>query len=308
VFAFGSRGGGNLRSRLGAAVDYLEAQLGEKVDLDEAARCCGLSRWHFMRVFQAASGLAVGEYVRLRRLSCAAEELAAGRAVLETALAWGYESQAAFTRAFSRAFAVPPAAYARKVRGGATPVDVLVPFEPRLPPEVEAVPPPTCAERGPFRVVGLAMRASVLDQRAATSVAGFWGEWFREQRWRPLGVPEGTQFLGLSALRASGELDYLIGAEVGPGVEVPRGYREVQVRGGRWDVYTCSGSPAVTARSLIFAAYGRIALDRAPDRRPGGWDLETFEADAGLPPGAMRCQHWVPLRPAASPPHDRAKS
>src|SRR5512138_1117038 len=122
-----------LRDRLGAATDYLETRLGGEIDLGHASRCSGFSRSHFMRLFQAAVGLSVAEYVRRRRLSRAAEELAAGRAVLEVAVEWGYGSQAAFTRAFTRKFGVPPAAYARGVRAGCAPVEVLVPFEPRVP-------------------------------------------------------------------------------------------------------------------------------------------------------------------------------
>lgn len=300
------RAAGSLRSRLGAAVDYLEARLCRNVDLDEAAQSCGLSLWHFMRVFQAAAGMAPGEYVRTRRLSCAAEDLAAGRPVLETALAWGYESQAAFTRAFSRTFGVPPATYARRVRAGATPLDVLMPFEPRLPPGIDRVAPPTHVERGGFRLVGLAMKASVLNRQVIESVPAFWGDWNAQQRWRALGAHAGTASLGLSALRASGDLEYVIGIVAGPETPVPVGYREVHVRGGLYAVFAAAGPPATTARSLVFAAYGRTALDRTLGRRPGGWDLEVFAQDAGLPRGEMRCEHWVPLR--ERPPHDRTKS
>lgn len=56
-----ARGASSLPKRLGPAVDYLEARLGAEVDLDQAARRAGFSRWHFMRLFQAAAGLPVAE-------------------------------------------------------------------------------------------------------------------------------------------------------------------------------------------------------------------------------------------------------
>jgi AraC-like DNA-binding protein len=116
--------------RLGYAVDYLEQALAS-ARVDEAARLAGFSRWHFMHVFQAVVGLPVAEYVRRRRLSLAAEELEAGRSVVEAAFQWGYHSQSAFTRAFTRAFGVSPASHARAVRKGGAPLEKLARFEPR---------------------------------------------------------------------------------------------------------------------------------------------------------------------------------
>lgn len=286
----------DLRDRLGAAVDYLEAQLGDKVDLDEAARRCGFSRSHFMRLFQAAAGLPVGEYVRLRRLSVAAEALVAGRPVLETALDCGYESQAAFTRAFSRVFGVTPAAYARSVRAGETPVDVLVPYEPRFPDEGERVEDPVRQERTAFRVVGVSAHLSVHGGRALTSVPALWDDWFRSQHWRSLGADPWTPVLGLSSMRASGELEYVIGIETDPEVPVPEGYRSVDLPGGPYALFTAAGPAARTAQALLLVAYGQPRMDPELRRRPGGWDVETFRSEPGLAAGEMRCELWVPLQ------------
>jgi AraC family transcriptional regulator len=281
--------------RLGAAIDYLEAALRGAADLNEAARRCGLSRWYFMRVFQAAAGMGVGEYVRVRRLSCAAEELAAGRPVSEAALAWGYESQATFTRAFSRTFGVSPAAYARGVLDGHPPLDLLLPIEPRLPPGVDDVAPPTHVEREPFRLVGLRLRVSVFTGQPSSSVPALWADWMGNRRWLPLGGHPGSTFLGLSTLRASGVLEYVLGMVAGPETPVPAGYLAVNVRGGTWAVFTACGPPAVTARTLVFAAHGRYANDQLRGRRPAGWDIHRIEPAPDLPAGSMRCQHWVPL-------------
>lgn len=285
-----------LEVRLGAAIDYLEAELRGAADVDEAARRGGLSRWYFMRMFQAAAGMGVGEYIRTRRLSCAAEELAAGRPVLETALAWRYESQATFTRAFSRTFGVSPAAYARRVRDGLPRLDLLLPFEPRLPPGAEDVGPPTYVSREAFRLVGLGLRVSVLSHQTSVSVPALWEDWRGNRRWLPLGGHAGSTFLGLSTLRADGVLEYVLGMVAGPETPVPAGYQQVHVRGGHWAVFTACGPPTVTVRALVFAAYGRYALNLMRGRRPAGWDIDTTEPASDLPAGSMRCQHWVPLR------------
>lgn len=285
-----------LRTRLGASVDYMESQLTAGPDLDEAARRSGFSPSHFMRLFHAATGLSVGQYVRLRRLSLAAEALARGQPVLETALACGYESQATFTRAFSRQYGVSPAAYARGLRAGAPPVDVLVPYEPRLLAEGGAVLGPRRAERAAFRLVGIEARLPVRGGQAIATVPALWADWYAGRRWEALGAGAAAQPMGLSRLRASGELEYVIGLEVAPGAPAPAGYRAVQVPGGPYSLLWSEGEPAPTSQALILAAYGRPVLDPELRRRPEAWDLEAFHFDRGLPPGAMRCELWVPLR------------
>jgi len=285
----------DLPERLGAAVDYLEARLGSQVDLDQAARRAGFSRWHFMRLFQAASGLPVAEYVRLRRLSRAAAALEAGRPVLEAALDWGYESQAAFTRAFSRAFGVTPAAYARRTRRGEPPLEYLGPFEPRLPFEMGTPPPPARVEKPGFRAVGLGMRVSLRRYQSFRDIPSFWGDWLGHQRWRPIDAAPGSATYGISRLHASGDVEYLIAVEVGDGASVPHGYRAVQVTGGPYAVFSADGPPSRTVQALTLAAYGRWFAESGARRRPGAWDVEAYGEDPALPAGSMHCQVWIPL-------------
>jgi AraC family transcriptional regulator len=284
-----------LRDRLGAATDYLESRLGGEVDLAHATRCSGFSRSHFMRLFQAAVGFSVTEYVRRRRLSRAAEDLAAGRSVLDVAIEWGYGSQAAFTRAFTRTFGLSPAAYARGVRAGRAPVEVLVPYEPRVPFEVRNVGAPVRVERAPMRLVGLSTRSTARRFRSFGSVPCVWDDWFGSERWRPLGASPWSPTYGVSRLDAAGELTYAIGVEhAGPTVP---GYRARDVGGGPYAVLAMHGKPVPTAQALILAAYGRWFLDPALRRLPGGWDIERFRPGAEPPPSEMHCELWIPLQP-----------
>ena len=58
------------------AVDYIEDNLTENVDYEEAAKKCCSSSYHFQRVFSILCGFTLGEYIRNRRLSLAGRELA----------------------------------------------------------------------------------------------------------------------------------------------------------------------------------------------------------------------------------------
>src|SRR5471032_2892828 len=93
------------------ALWFIESHLAHALTLDEVAAVAGVSRFHLVRAFAAATGLPVMRYVRVRRLSEAARALAAGAPdILSLALEADYGSHEAFTRAFRDHFGVTPEA------------------------------------------------------------------------------------------------------------------------------------------------------------------------------------------------------
>jgi AraC family transcriptional regulator len=98
------------------ALWFIESHLAGELTLEEVAAIAGISRFHMVRAFAAATGLSVMRYVRARRLSEAARALANGAPdILTVALDADYGSHEAFTRAFRDHFGVTPEA----VRGSA---------------------------------------------------------------------------------------------------------------------------------------------------------------------------------------------
>ena len=93
----------------------------------------------------------MGEYIRRRRLSRAAEELAGGAKVLDTALKYGYSSSESFSRAFSAFHGAKPS----EVKHGASAKSY-----PRLqiPLDEAPVPPPKIAMRAGKVLVGYKRR------------------------------------------------------------------------------------------------------------------------------------------------------
>src|SRR3979409_557779 len=98
------------------ALWYIESHLAGELTLDDIAAIAGISRFHMVRAFAAATRLSVMRYVRARRLSKAARALANGAPdILNLALDADYGSHEAFTRAFRDHFGVTP----EMVRGSA---------------------------------------------------------------------------------------------------------------------------------------------------------------------------------------------
>lgn len=94
---------------LQGAISYMEAHLLEEVSIEETAKAVHISPFYLQKGFSLVTGCTMGEYIRCRRLYCAALEALQGRAkVVELALKYGYETPESFTKAFTRFHGVTP--------------------------------------------------------------------------------------------------------------------------------------------------------------------------------------------------------
>lgn len=72
--------------------------------LGELAGLCGLSRFHFLRMFKAATGLPPHAYQLQRRLHFARRLIRTGTPIAEAAVDAGFADQAHLSRHFLRAY------------------------------------------------------------------------------------------------------------------------------------------------------------------------------------------------------------
>lgn len=104
-------------TRLLRGVEHIERTIQTGTSLEDIASIVALSAFHFHRQFRAYFGVPVMDYVRRRRLAVAAKALLASREpILHIALDAGFNSQAAFTRAFRKVFHTTPAKYRNRGR------------------------------------------------------------------------------------------------------------------------------------------------------------------------------------------------
>src|SRR5262245_33828055 len=100
--------------RVQRAIDFVEAHLFEDLPLTTVADHGGCSPWHFHRLFVSLTGETPATYVWKRRLSEICRRLVETRQPLvDVALDCGFESQATFTRAFTRHVGVSPGRFRR---------------------------------------------------------------------------------------------------------------------------------------------------------------------------------------------------
>jgi len=97
--AVARREGGLSPRRLAEVVDFIHANLSQRVTLADLATVAGVSESHFTRVFRASTGESPHRYVMQRRLEHARRELAlSSRPIAEIATEAGFADQSHLTR------------------------------------------------------------------------------------------------------------------------------------------------------------------------------------------------------------------
>lgn len=90
------------------AYKFIDEHLCDEFSLDEIARFVGYSSYHFARKFKEVTGKTVMEYVREKRIFAAANEIKAGANICDTAMKYGFDTHAGFTKAFSSIYGCTP--------------------------------------------------------------------------------------------------------------------------------------------------------------------------------------------------------
>ena len=91
---------------------YIREHINEPLDRETLAAVAGFSIPHFHRVFTAQVGQSAISYIRRLRLERAARKLRMGAVdITEVALAAGYDTHAAFSKAFKQQFGLSPSEF-----------------------------------------------------------------------------------------------------------------------------------------------------------------------------------------------------
>ncbi|MEX6425116.1 helix-turn-helix domain-containing protein [Providencia manganoxydans] len=94
---------------------WIEKNLESRLSLDTVAEKSGYTKWHFQRLFKNQTGLALGSYIRARRLSCSTVALRlTNDSIMDISLRYRFDSQQTFCRAFKKQFNVTPSEYRKR--------------------------------------------------------------------------------------------------------------------------------------------------------------------------------------------------
>lgn len=98
--------------RIDTVTRYIREHIDQPLNRSRLAAVAGFSVPHFHRVFTQHVGENVGAYVRRMRLRRAGRKLRMGAVdITEVALAAGYDTHAAFSRAFKQQYGLSPSEF-----------------------------------------------------------------------------------------------------------------------------------------------------------------------------------------------------
>ena len=277
------------------AIDYVEANITEELDFEEVAKQAYSSPFHFQRVFGILCGVSLGDYIRMRRLSLAGEELSRGNAkIIEVALKYGYDTPESFTRAFTRFHGITPS---EARRGGKA--RIFTPLSVKLTLTGGRKMDYRIEKRDAFQVVCKRKQVDKPQSGTATrEISAMWQEFGADGTLGRLAacIPAQTVMRGLLGICFSSELDatrfpYGIGVEY-DGRPVDDDFEIVDIPASTYAVFTSRGRMP----EAFIETYHRIVTEFFPQSAQYEYaenvEFEVYSS-ANTDDPNYRCEIWI---------------
>lgn len=279
-------------NRMKEALDHIERNLDGRLEMEEIAKTAYSSPFHFQRMFLMLTGMTVAEYIRKRRLTLAAQELATSSSrVLDVALKYGYDSPESFSKAF------------RKIHG-------ISPSEARHPGvRLKAFPRITfhlslkgdkgmdyrIVKKEAFTVIGKSIQVTCRDGENPLQIPKFWEKSHRDGTIAKLAsIGTGENLLGiiLDMQPDKGDYTYMIGTETDQTVP-EENFTLRTIPASTWAIFTCVG-PVPGAIQTMFRRIFQEWFPATGYEHSGAPELEVY------PPGDTmaedyQCEVWIPI-------------
>ncbi|MBP1544887.1 MAG: AraC family transcriptional regulator [Oscillospiraceae bacterium] len=268
-----------------SAVQYIEDNLTEELRIEDIAARAYVSAFHFQRIFSVLCGFTVGEYIRNRRLTLAAQELSASdMKVIDAAVKYGYDSPDSFTRAFTRFHGISPSA--AKERGAR--LRSFAPLKIKLTLEGGNMIEYRIVEKDAFTIMGRSRRFCA--DTSYEEIPRFWQEHFS--------TGGGDIIKGMFGACLDGDgkdFEYLIADCYMPWNEVPEGCMTRVIPAGTWAVFPCRGPHPKALQDVNTAIWSEWLPSCREYRLAGNYNLEVYLAPPDPDPEATYSEIWVPV-------------
>nr|WP_206705823.1 GyrI-like domain-containing protein [Microbacterium ginsengiterrae] len=280
-------------------IDAVEARLTEDVDIAGLAAAAGTTEYHLRRMFSSLAGMPLSEYIRRRRMTVAAADVAGEDRMLDIAVRHGYGSTEAFGRAFRAVHGSSPA----DVRAHGGPLRSQPKLRFRLTVEGNTSMDTRITHRPEFRLIGHAARVPLIHRGVNPHIQAHIASIpaAEHERLKALSNTEPSGLLQVSAdvdpdAVEGTELTYMHGVAVDAQSPVPEGLDAIEVPEGDWVVFRTSGDHPTALQE----AYAASATDWFPSNpwrlRPGPSIVAVLERAGDF--RTATCELWMPIERA----------
>ena len=265
-----------------ASIDFIERNLAQELDIEAIAGKAALSPFYYQRIFGALCGMTVGEYIRARRMTLAAQALAATEAkVIDVALRYGYDSPDSFAKAFQRFHGITPS----QAKEPGAPLKSFAPLHIKITWEGGNMLDYRITEKAPFTIIGV--KRPFNSDTSYQEIPKFWDEWMAQGDKRPI---LGT--FGVCIDMKGKEFDYWIADLYFPWEDIPEGCETRVIPGVLWAQFPCTLETLQDTNTKIWSEWlpslqGYTLADE--------YDIEVYlPSEEGS--DDMNCFIWIPLR------------
>ena len=283
------------------AIDYVEANITEEIDYEEVAKQAYSSSFHFQRVFGILCGFSLGDYIRMRRLSLAGEELSRGSAkIIEVALKYGYDTPESFSRAFTRFHGIAPSEAKRSGN-----VKIFTPLSVKLTLTGGRKMDYRIEKREAFQVVCKRKRVEKPEsENVSKEISALWQQCAADGTMERLVacIPENPVMKGLLGICFSSELDakqfpYGIGVEY-DGRNVDDDLKVITIPASTYAVFTSKGRMP----DAFIETYHRVVTEFFPQSAQYEYaenvEFEVYSSANTQDPN-YQCEIWIAVKEKA---------
>ena len=163
------------------SIDFMERNLTDELDIEEIAGKAALSPFYYQRIFGALCGMTVGEYIRARRMTLAAQELNRKDVkVIDVAVKYGYDSPDSFTKTFQKFHGITPS----QAREPGAQLRSFAPLHIKITMEGGSMLEYSIVEKAPFTIIGV--KRPFNSETSYQEIPKFWDEWMAQGEKRPI--------------------------------------------------------------------------------------------------------------------------
>ena len=287
--------------RMNLAIEYIEEHLSRDLAIDDVAEVACCSKYHFHRMFFAAFRVTFSEYVRRRRLTLAAVDIANGDGrIVDVALKYGYVSPNAFTRAFRNIHGFNPGKV-RSSQGQLASYNRV--FFPLQTTGVEKM-NYRIVEIPSFRVVGKSKRFE-FDEFVKNG-AKFWKEYVSSEEYKQLcqlangkpGALTGASLLSAYFPKGDSNKDEfldVLGLETAYEIDADADKGEFEIHtvpSATYAEFDCTYKTSMKTNRYIYGEWFSATGYERDGNKP---DIAAYFPIAFRPLGEMRVRWWVPV-------------
>lgn len=273
------------------AIEYIEGNITEDLTVGRIAGKVNTSAFYFQRGFSMLCGYTVGEYVRMRRLSIAGEELLSSDVkVIDLAIKYGYDSPDSFTKAFTRFHGSTPT----DVRRGGAMLKSFAPLHIKLILDGGSTMEYKIEEKKAFKVMGISKDFSY--ENANADVPRFWDEAFLQAKERPV---EGMYGVCFDEEMAGNRFRYMIADDYDAKKAERKKLDVHEIKAHTWAVFPCRGPmplPLQEVNRRIFSEW----LPASSYEIAEGYNIEYYSDPADFKMGMQDPEYyaevWIPVK------------